>query len=281
MPGMCPFELPGEKSGDQNEPLNLEELGSPVPGEALTENFNPYDYAMVMGEDGLPREAGTPWQSQDAATIPLTPETVKCLPQAPRDPTCAGLAVCKYYKRQRVHNPAAPDRAMIQRFCTVTELRGINGACMALDDAGIFDCEFRDPPDPEDTRRLDAIDCDKITKGRIRLREEAATGTVHGYRMFRTPEDVAAGKYVLDENEISTAELNRPKAVDPFAADEVPPPPPVPSAENTLVAGAHPDGDPRSTEQIIADVNTLLTPSAAPAEPSPATPTDPKEPTDA
>jgi hypothetical protein len=222
---MCPFELPAEKSSDNNEPLNLEELGSPAPGDGIIENFNPYDYAVVMGPDGMPMEASTPWQSQDAATIPLTPETVKCLPQPPKKDGEAGLSACRFYKRQRVHNPSAPDRAMIQRFCTVTELRGINGACMALDDAGIFDCEFRDPPDPEDTLRLDAIDSSKVTKGRIRLREEAATGTVHGYRMFRTPEDVAAGKYVLDENEISSAELNRPKTTDPFAEDGAPAPP--------------------------------------------------------
>lgn len=90
---------------------------------------------------------------------------------------------------------------------------------MALDDAGIFECEFRDPPDPMATLTLDRIDSVKIKRGRERLVEEQRTGKVHGYRMFRTPEDVAAGRFVLDESDTSASELNRAPVADPFAPD--------------------------------------------------------------
>jgi len=216
---MCPYE-PGEKEGpDQNEPKNLEELGSPVPGEAFTEQYNPYDYTLTEGPDGLPVEATPPWQSQDTAPIPLTPETVTCLPQ-PKDAWAdEALPACRFYKRQRVHNPQAPDRAIVQRFCTAPELRGINGACMSMDDAGMFDCEFRDPPHPRARVVLDRIDYIKIQLGRERLVEERKSGKVHGYRMFRTPEDVAAGRYVVDEGDHTEGALSRPRP-DPMADDD-------------------------------------------------------------
>ena len=136
---MCPYE-PGEeeKGTSENEPLNLEELGNPSPGDSFAEGFNPYEYTYTLGPDGLPVEASPPWQSQDSATIPLTPETVACLPQDKSAHNPEGLPPCKHYIRQRVHNPTVPDRPLMQRFCTHEKLRGINGACLSLDDAGIF-----------------------------------------------------------------------------------------------------------------------------------------------
>lgn len=227
---MCPYEPGDKESSDQNTPANLEEIGAPTPGETFTENFNPYEYTLVEGPDGMPVEATPPWQSQDTAPIPLTPETVACLPQPP-DEWCKqaglpeGLPVCTHYKRQRVHNPQAPERPIIQRFCTRPELRGINGACMSLDDAGIFDCEFRDPPHPKSKPMLDRIDHDKVKLGRERLVHERKTGAVHGYRLFRTPEDVKAGRYVLDENDTSDGKLSREPVPDPMAADDPAPDP--------------------------------------------------------
>ena len=235
LPCMCPYEPGDKQSDDQNAPKNLAEMGAPTPGETFTENFDPYQYTLVEGPDGMPVEATPPWQSQDTAPIPLTPETVACLPQGADEFTKragieGGLPVCSFYKRQRVHNPQAPERPIIQRFCTCPSLRGINGACMSLDDAGIFDCEFREPPHPKATPTLDRIDHDKITLGRERLKHERATGKVHGYRLFRTPEDVAAGRYVLDEGDTSDQPLNRKPAADPMAEDD---PAPDPNAGET------------------------------------------------
>ena len=90
---------------------------------------------------------------------------------------------------------------------------------MALDDAGIFECEFRDPSDPRASLVLDLLDHTKMVLGRERLTHERNMGKVHGYRMFRTPEDVAAGRYTLEEGDMTETALNR-KKVDPFAPDE-------------------------------------------------------------
>ena len=206
-----------QSSSDDSTPVT--ELGSPVPGEVFTE-YNPYDYTMTIGPDGLPVEDMPPWQSQDAAPIPLTPETMHCLPQDKSAWDRDGLPACKYYKRQRVHNPQAPERPMIQRFCTHQSLRGINGAALTLDDAGIFDCEFRFPPSTRASVILDRIDSNKIVLGRERLVQEASGKGIAGFRMFRTPEDVAAGRYVLDEDDKSVGEMSRkPPKIDPMGED--------------------------------------------------------------
>ena len=217
---MCPFE-PGQ-SDEAAAEENLQP-GNPVPGEVFTENYNPYEYTMTDGPDGLPIESTPPWQSQDTAPIPMTPETLACLRQAKDAFNKWELPQCEFYKRQRVHNPTAPDRPFIQRFCTNPSLRGINGAALSLDDAGIFDCEFRHPENARATPTLDAIDARKIDLGRKRLIGEAKTGKVVGYRMFRTPEDVAAGRTMLEEDDSTEAQLNRaPVAVpDPFEPDDV------------------------------------------------------------
>lgn len=204
---------------DQNEPENLEEYGSPVPGNSITDSFNPYEAALETGPDGLPVEQTPPWHSQDTAPIPLTPETVSCLPQPKTPWNPEGLSACKHYLRQRVHNPQAPDEPFVQRFCTCSLFRGINGACMSLDDAGIFECEARDPKDARATQVLDAIDARKVKLGLRRIKVEKDEGKVHGYRLFRTPEDLAAGRVVLDEDDITTGEIVRPR-LDPMAADD-------------------------------------------------------------
>lgn len=201
------------------ESKDLAELGAPVPGEALTENFEPYAYTTTIGPDGLPVEDTPPWQSADSAPIPLTPETVQCLPQGPGKYTPKGLAACIHYRRQRVHNPQAPDRPIIMRFCTHPALRGINGACLSLDDSGVFECEFRDPLDPRATLVLDLLDHHKIKLGRERLQNEVNTGKVHGFRMFRTLEDVALGRTVLSDEDMQEVDLKRP-GNNPFEADE-------------------------------------------------------------
>ena len=201
---------------------NLEVEGGPSPGDAMVENFEPYAYTMKIGPDGLPVEDTPPWQSADTAPIPLTPETVQCLPQPPGHFTPEGVSACRYYKRQRVHNPRAPDKPILNRLCTHDAVRGMNGACMVLDDAGIFECELRDPPDPRSKMVLDLIDHHKMLLGRKRLEQEVATGSVHGYRLFRTKEDVDAGRFTLEENDVSVVKLGREptKVPDPFAPDD-------------------------------------------------------------
>jgi hypothetical protein len=224
---MPPYQPDDPHPSDEPEIKDLEELGAPVPGDSMTDNFEPYAYTMVEGPDGLPVEDTPPWQSADSAPIPLTPETVQCLPQKPGKHTPEGLPACSHYKRQRVHNPTAPDRPIIQRFCTHPSLRGINGACLSLDDAGVFECEFRDPIDPRAKLVLDMLDHHKIKLGRERLQNEVKTGKVHGFRLFRTPEDVAAGRFTLSDDDIDVVDLNRDRlsqtsapSPDPFAPDD-------------------------------------------------------------
>jgi hypothetical protein len=214
---------PDEPKDDVDE--DGHELGSPSPGEVFTDDFNPYEPVMIEGADGMPVEQDPPWSSEDAAPIPLTPQTVACLAQPKSHWNLDGVSACRHYRRQRVHNPKAPDRPMIQRFCCHPFLRGINGACLSLDDAGIFECEFRTPEDKRAILVLNGIDSVKVRKGQERLVQEKKTGKTHGYRLFRTPEDVKAGRFVLDENDTSSSGDVSPTepAADPFASDDVPP----------------------------------------------------------
>jgi hypothetical protein len=80
---------------------------------------------------------------------------------------------------------------------------------MLLKDAAIFQCEFRDPPDPSAELILDAIDTEKIQIGEQRLIDENRTGPIEegrkvvGYRMFKTVEDLDEGRTTVPEDEYS------------------------------------------------------------------------------
>ncbi|MFA4971406.1 MAG: hypothetical protein WC683_02250 [bacterium] len=186
------------------------ETGSPTPGGSIFEQFRPAQPEYRDGPDGMPIEKDPPWTFSQALPPPLCPQTFSCLEQEP-DPKkgrLTRLGKCRFYKRQRVISPDIPDLALIERFCTVEALRGINGAAMCLKDSAIFDCEFRDPPDPAATNVLDAIDAEKIEIGKARVIVEGAGSgdreaprKIKGYRMFKTKEDVEAGKKVLDKDE--------------------------------------------------------------------------------
>jgi len=190
-----------------------EEMASPRPGGHFFDQFNPDPPTLTEGPDGMPMEVDPPWNPEDAAPIPLSHKTVACLAQ----PGCAffprGLAKCSHYKRQRVHSPATPDRPLIMRFCCRGELKGLNGAALVIDDAGIFNCEFRHPPDPRTELVLDQIDDGIIKKGEERLKIEKETGHIHGYRMFPTMEDYKAGRRTVDEGDYA-------KPADALGKDE-------------------------------------------------------------
>lgn len=178
-----------------------EAMQVPRPGGHFFDQFDPAPVTLTTGPDGLPVEVDPPWKPEDAAPIPLTPKTMSCLAQE-RSAWCpSGLPKCRHYKRQRVHSAQTPDRPLIMRFCCCDELRGLNGAALVVDDSGIFNCEFRDPPDPRCEVVLDKIDAKIIEKGEERLKIEAQTGHVHGYRLFPTLEDVKQGRYTVDEGD--------------------------------------------------------------------------------
>jgi len=212
-------------------------LGGPRPGDAVTDAFEPYPPQLKIGHDGLPVEVDPPWTPKQAAPIPLSPKTMCCLEQPDvmvpgrgrkvqdakgiwvREKELGPLPKCEFYKRQRVHDAMTPDRPLLQRFCTHPSLRGINGASLVLDDAGIFNCELRSPTNPQDTLVLDEIDSRIIAKGEARVEFEKRTGKTKGYRMFRTPEDVAAGRHTLDEGDEMVVDD---VSADPLGKDNLP-----------------------------------------------------------
>lgn len=179
---------------------------SPTPGRSFFDQFDPAPPSLVDGPDGMPMELDPPWNPEDAAPIPLSPQTVSCLAQPAGKFLPDGLTKCGHYKRQRVHSPSTPDRPLIIRFCCCGAMRGINGAALIIDDSGIFNCEFRDPPDPRTEPTLDQIDQIIIKKGEERIKVEKETGHIHGYRMFPTLDDWKAGRRTVDEGDFAKHE---------------------------------------------------------------------------
>jgi len=191
------------------------ELGSPVPGGSIFDQFQPAQPEFKDGPDGLPVEKDPPWSFSQALPPPLAPQTLSCLAQEVDVGAGRHVALprCRYYKRQRVLSPDIPDLAQIERFCTIESLRGINGAAMCLKDCAILNCEFRDPPDPAAEIMLDAIDKVKIEIGKERVATEGHAGDgkvgprkLKGFRMFKTLEDVANKKTTLNDDEFSEVE---------------------------------------------------------------------------
>lgn len=188
------------------------ELGSPTPGGSIFDQFQPAQPEYRDGADGMPVEKDPPWSYNQALPPPLAPATLSCLAQDPdpKNGRHARLEKCRYYKRQRVLAPDIPDLSQIERFCIVESLRGINGAALCLKDSAILNCEFRDPPDPAASIMLDAIDDLKIAIGKERVESEGHAGDgrtgprrVKGYRIFKTPEDLAQKKTTLNEDEFT------------------------------------------------------------------------------
>jgi hypothetical protein len=199
---------------DEKERMTVDDIeteANPSPGESIFDQFQPEQALAVKGPDGLAVDKDPPWTFHDALPPPLTPKTMACLAQ-PKDDDIGrteALVKCRYYKRQRHLSPRTPDVALIDRFCAHPEQRGLNGACMLLKDAAIFQCEFREPADPSAELILDAIDVQKIEIGEQRLIDEGRTGPIDegkkvvGYRMFKTMEDLDEGRTTLAEEDYS------------------------------------------------------------------------------
>jgi hypothetical protein len=65
---------------------------------------------------------------------------------------------CRYYKRQvfpfQAEDTPSVGRGMteVARNCTIR--RSIGGAFLSLKNEGVYACDYRDPPDPETTKRF-------------------------------------------------------------------------------------------------------------------------------
>lgn len=192
----------------------------PEKGDSVFDQFSPERALAVEGPDGLAMDRDPPHSYDDALPPPLTPQTMNCLAQ-PADEAAGRpmpLPECKWYKRQRYSSASTPGATQIDRYCTHPSQRGLNGACTILRDAAIYQCELRIPGDPAGVIVLDAIDDSKIQMGIARLAAEASKrqaieageeavrdrgkpGVARRYRMFRTPEDVKAGRTVLNPDD--------------------------------------------------------------------------------
>lgn len=74
---------------------------------------------------------------------------------------------CIHYKRQVFSNDNQPDMSkpghqLVFRVCAARKSNG--GACMSLRDEGVYQCDFRDPPDERTTRVQDAKDRHKLVE---------------------------------------------------------------------------------------------------------------------
>lgn len=72
---------------------------------------------------------------------------------------------CKFYRRQVFSNDNQPDvtqpgHQLVFRVCAARKSNG--GACMSLRDEGIYQCDFRDPPDERTAAVQDAKDRSKL-----------------------------------------------------------------------------------------------------------------------
>jgi hypothetical protein len=192
----------------------------PEKGDSVFDQFVPDQVVAVQGPDGLPMDRDPAHSFEDSLPPPLTPQTMVCLPQTadPENGRTEDLPACAYYRRQRYSSSSTPGATQIDRYCTHPSQRGLNGACTILRDSAIYQCELRDPPDQASYAVLEAIDSIKIAQGIERLKVEAdkrkaiddgkaaiaADGKAEParrYRMFRTRDDVEAGRRVLDADD--------------------------------------------------------------------------------
>jgi len=190
----------GDKMSNDDET----EVGAPMLGDSIFDQFAPDPPVVGLGDDGLPVERDPPYGLDATLPPPLVPELMSCLAQQAGEAfglhRVCGLPPCKYYHRQLVRNPDAPDRRMIERWCARPELRSLNGAALSLRDSEVPCCEFREPADEVASEYLDMIDRGKIALGRERY-EEMKRGEVTGFRIFRTETDLSRGVGVVDEAE--------------------------------------------------------------------------------
>lgn len=96
---------------------------------------------------------------------------------------------CKHYKRQMFSNDDQPDvntpgHYIVFRNCTVR--RSVGGAFMSVSNEAVYGCDYRDPPCPGSSSRIDKADENILRQGAERqmvplfnlrvLRPEEATG---------------------------------------------------------------------------------------------------------
>jgi len=177
------------------QPL-VEEPDANTPLSNMIAHVDPIPMGFTIDADGLAQEIDPPWRPKDADPVPLTPETFTCMRN-----DALNLPPCKWYKRQRVLDMTVCEEPFIVRMCTCPELKTYGGASINTNDAGLYDCEMRDPPNPASARILDKIDANIVKKGTFRLEFERREGRKPGYPLFRTLEWYDQGKNEADEGE--------------------------------------------------------------------------------
>jgi hypothetical protein len=110
--------------------------------------------------------------------------------QPVREGRTEALPSCKHYARQKGVDETIPVY-ITMRWCTHGCMRSLSGAALSLRDTAMIACELREPRDPCTDALLDKDDEKRVKLGGKRV----------GYRLYKTPEDVAAGKTSLSEEE--------------------------------------------------------------------------------
>lgn len=176
----------------------LEEAAA-TPLSNMLDVVDPKPIGVTVGDDGMAVDIDPPYSSDAANPVPMTPATLTCMkqPDAP---------ACRFYARQRVLDLKASERPIIHRICVCPDLKLFNGATMNLNDAGIFDCELRDPPLRKTVEVLDAVDDVIVERGRVRMEHEQETGRQATYPLFRTIEDYDKGVYEREEGDFGDPE---------------------------------------------------------------------------
>ncbi len=171
-----------DDEGPQTEPPDGTEPGAHQPGESVFDAFQPEVDVWGTGPDGLP--AAIEKDTGDGP-YPFLPENLVCMKQDSAE-------TCIYYKRQLVPLGVHHDQRQVDRWCTHPSQRALNGAALNLSESAMFACELRDPPHPESVKLLDDGDAKRLS---------TATGPKKHWRLFRTPEEAAAGVTELGEND--------------------------------------------------------------------------------
>jgi hypothetical protein len=167
-------------SSDTDDSL---ELGSHTMADSRLDVFCPARLNLTPGPDGIPDLQDL--SAYDEQALPLTPQNLVCLAQED------GTPACEHYHRQLYRSPQIPGINIVQRWCTHGAMRGLNGAALSLSDESMFACTLRSPRHAASEKQVDDGDAEKL---KISLNRKA-------FRMCRTPEDVAAGRFMVPEEE--------------------------------------------------------------------------------
>jgi hypothetical protein len=169
------------------------------PGATFMSQFNPQP-VVGPGPDGFPIEHDPPGDPNPPSMVP---ENLVCMAQPIVE---AGkndggdfiparhqaLPPCRFYARQLCPLPEEIfGRKFIRRLCAHPGMKTLSGAFLDLTDDAMFACELRDPPDPRTNGELNSRDERLLRRAQDQRK----------WRMFPTPEEAAAGKHTLSDDE--------------------------------------------------------------------------------